>query len=379
MNRRGRNEGSIYQREDGRWVGSVSLGIVAGRRRRRVIYGTTKREVQSRLHELQAAVAKGQPVPTDRLTVERFLADWLAVAAPKLRPRTVESYASHVRVHIVPAIGAVPLAKLGPADVQRLLDSLTAGGLGAQTVAHVRATLRRALGQAERWGYVSRNVARLVDAPRIVQAQVNPLTVGEVRQLLEATREGRRYPLWVTAIATGLRSGELRGLRWSDVDLDAGLLQVCVQVASIDGVFVLVEPKTTRSRRSVPLPSIVVEALREHRRRQLQERLLAGSAWQGEGWGLVFPTLTGTPYNDHTLVRRLQADLAAAGIRRQRLHDLRHAAASLWLAQGVSPRVVMETLGHSTITVTMNTYSHVIPALQRDAADRMQEVLAGSA
>jgi len=322
MNRRGRNEGSIYQRDDGRWVGSVSLGVVAGRRRRRVVYGATKREVQSRLHALQATVATGLQVPTDRLTVARFLADWLETVRSKLRPRTVESYASHVRIHIAPAIGAVPLAKFGPADVQRLLDGLTRARLTAQTVAHVRATLRRALDQAERWGYVSRNVARLVDAPRIVRSQVDPLTAGEVRRLLEATRNGRRYPLLVTVTATGLRSGELRGLRWSDVDLDAGVLQVRVQVASIRRRLRACRAKTARSRRTVPLPSIGVDALREHRRRQLQERLLAGSAWRGDRWGLVFPTLAGTPYNDHTLVRRLQVDLAAAGIRRQRLHDL---------------------------------------------------------
>jgi integrase len=376
--RRGRGEGSIFERADGRLVGTVDLGWRGGKRVRRSVTGRTRAEVRDRLDALRRSLDGGLTPPPARLTVGRFLADWLEVAAPKLRPRTLESYASHVRLHIAPAIGAVPLSKLGPTDVQRLLDGLSAGGLSPQTVAHVRATLRRALGQAERWGQVSRNVAKLVDPPRIETVPVNPLTGPEVRTFLEASRTSRFYPLWVTAIATGLRSGELRGVRWADIDMDAGLLQVRGAIGRVDGHLELVEPKTARSRRTVPLPAIAVDALREHRRRQLTDRLLAGARWQGERWGdLVFPTVVGTPFHDSTLVHRFHVDLAAAGIRRQRLHDLRHAAASLMLAQGVSARVVMETLGHSTIAVTMNTYAHVLPAAQRDAADRMQEVLTG--
>lgn len=379
MTRRGRNEGSIYQREDGRWVGSASLGVIAGKRRRKVVYGSTKREVQSKLREVQDAAARGLPVVGDRLTVERFLAEWLEAARPGLRPRTAMSYASHVRLYIVPAIGGVPLAKLSPGEVQRMLGALQERGLSPQTVAHVRASLRRALGQAERWGYVSRNVARLVDPPKVERAPVDPLRADEVQAFLASVRDDRRYALYLTAIATGLRQGELLGLRWADVDLDAGMAHVTVALGRKDGRPALLPPKTTRSRRRVPLAPMVVEALREHRRRQLEDRLLAGSRWAGEAWGLVFPTTIGTPMSPADVTHAFQAALARSGVRRQRFHDLRHAAASLWLARGISPRVVMELLGHSTITTTMNVYSHVIPSLERDAADQMQEVLAGSA
>jgi len=189
-------------------------------------------------------------------------------------------------------------------------------------------------------------------------------------------RGHRLEALYTIAITVGLRQGEALGLRWQDVDLDAGSLRVRHSLQRIEGRLQLVEPKTERSRRTVSLPGVVVSALREHRVRQLQERLLAGSRWQESDY--VFTSTIGTPLDGVTVTHRFQETLRRLGMPHQRFHDLRHACASLLLAQGVSPRVVMETLGHSQISVTMNVYAHVIPALQRDAADRMDALLTRS-
>lgn len=384
MNRRGRNEGSIYQRRDGRWVGMLSV-TTGGRRRRRAVYGETKREAQTKLKTAQRAVDDGLTVTNERTTVATFLARWLRESVtPTVRPRTVDSYAQLVRLHLAPEIGQIRLSRLTPADVQALMNRKLAAGLSPRTVQYLHAILRRSLRQALRWGFVTRNVAILVDPPRVRHPEIHPLSPDQARALLVAARGDRLEALYTVAMAVGLRQGEALGLRWQDVDLETGTLNVRVALQRRGPGWDLVEPKTARSRRSIALPAVVVAALRAHRIRQLQEVLWAGSRWQGARPGvdlddqkpdLVFTSVIGTPLDGRNVTRRFQALLAAAGLPRQRYHDLRHLCATLLLAQGVHPRVVMETLGHSQIALTMNTYSHVIPALQRDAADQMDALL----
>ena len=377
---RGAGEGSIYRRADGRWVGAAHLGYVAGKRRRKVVYGKTRREVQEALtralrdHQVGLDVA-----PDEREPVATFLERWLREAArPSVRHSTYERYAGIVHQHLIPAVGSTRLTKLSPAHVQGLLNAKLAAGLSPRSVHHLRAVLRKALNQALRWGLVTRNVATLVDPPRVPRFELTPLDPDQARQLLEAIRGDRLEALYTVALAVGLRQGEALGLRWQDVDLDAGLLHVRHALQrNADGKLGLGEPKSRTSRRSIALPPPATAALREHRRRQLQERLLAADRWQG--YDLVFTSTVGTPSDGTAITKRFQRLLADAGLPRQRFHDLRHACASLLLAQGIHPRVVMEILGHSQISLTMNTYSHVIPALQRDAADRMGDLLAGGA
>ena len=199
------------------------------------------------------------------------------------------------------------------------------------------------------------------------------LTPEQARAFLEAASGDRLEALYTVALAVGLRQGEALGLRWDDVDLEAGTLTVRHALQRVGGRLRLVEPKTRLSLRNIALPPMVVAALRAHRSRQLQERLWAGSRWQEHDY--VFASTIGTPLDGTNVTHRLQAILLTAGLPRQRFHDLRHACASLLLALGVHPRVVMETLGHSQISLTMNTYGHVLPSLQRDAADRMDRLL----
>lgn len=375
MTRRDYGTGAMRELPDGRWQGRADLGRDAQGRRLRPTFTGTKREVQREIGKAIRDREAGMAAASGRLTVGAYLDQWMEQAAkPRLRPRTYAGYAAIVRKHLVPALGRVALAKLTAAQVQGVLNGLSAAGAAPQTVRNVHAVLRRALGQGVRWGMVGRNVATLVEVPQSRAYDVRALTVEDARAVLDAVRGDRLEPLVTVALATGVRQGEALALRWQDVDLDAAQLTVRHTLHRSGGAVVLAEPKTRRSRRAVTLPAFAVTALRRQRDWfQSQDRLLAAEAWQDGGY--VFTTRIGTPMHSGDVTRGLQRLLAAAELPRMRFHDLRHGAATLLLAQGVHPRVVMETLGHSTIAVTMNVYSHVVPALQRDAADLLDAAL----
>ncbi len=227
---------------------------------------------------------------------------------------------------------------------------------------------------AEKWGLVSRNVAKLVDPPRVPRHEIEPLTPEQARQLIEAAAEDRLRTLWVTALATGLRQGELLALRWEDIDLDAGTLTVKRSMQRLVGKgLVFDEPKSRAGRRGIMLPNGLREALRAHRTAQLEERLAAGSEWQEHG--LLFAQVNGRPIDPGSDWKSWKALLALASVRDARLHDARHTAATLLLQQGVPARVAMQILGHSQISLTLGTYSHVVPELAQEAADRIDRVL----
>lgn len=375
--RRPRGEGSVYLAGNGQWRARLYYTAPDGRLKRREARFKTQREAVAALSQWKRDLSDGLPVAPDRLTVEQFLRRWLQdVARPRLRPRTYERYAQLVRLHIVPALGGIRLAQLNAADVQRLINSMCESGSSARTVQFTRAVLRAALHQAERWQLVRRNVAALTDPPRVERPEVQPFSPEQARQLLAAARGDRLEALYVVALGLGLRQGEVLGLRWEDVDLERGTLSVRRQLQRTGGTLQLVPLKTERSRRTLPLPAFVLEALRRHRARQLEERLALGAAWQEHG--LVFATERGTPLEPRNVLRRYHTLLARAGLPRKRFHDLRHSAASLLLLQGVDLRVVMETLGHSQISLTANTYAHVAQALKREAAERMDALLGRS-
>ena len=376
MAKRGNQEGTIYRRQDGRWAAAVDLGWQGGQRKRKTLYGKTRREVHERLAEVLQTIRHGLPIPEDRLTVGNYLTQWLEdTAKATLRPRTYRSYEEIVRLHLAPPLGLISLSKLSPGDVQALLNSKLKTGLSPRRVQFIHAVLRRAVGQAEKWGLVSRNVVKLVDVPRVKRVKRIPYSPKEARVFIEAIRGDRLEALFYVALALGLRQGEALGLSWSDIDLEGQELEVRFALQKIDGEFRMVEPKSDTSRRPLALAAPVVAMLEAHRKRQIEERLQA-IEWQDTG--LVFTTPNGEPLSDGHVRKRFYNILSGAELRRQRFHDLRHACASLLLAQNVHPRVVMETLGHSTIALTMNTYSHVLPAAQREAADKMGDILEGT-
>jgi integrase len=372
--RRGHGEGSIWQRSDGRWEARIDLGYQGGKRRRKAFYGTTRREVSDQLKAALHTQQLGLPVAVQRQTLGQFLSKWLEDSVrPTVRPKTFDSYAQLVRLYIGPELGNIQLGKLSPQDIQHLLNKLLKSGLAPRTVQYCHAILKMALGRAYKWSLVPRNVAQLVDPPRSRRYEMRSLDPEEARTFLQTVRSDRLEALYSVAIALGLRQGEALGLRWEDVDIDKCTLKVRYALQRIDGKPQLVEPKTHKSRRTIFMPQVTVNALRAHRVRQLEERLVAGTRWKESG--LVFTSSIGTSLDPRNAFRLFQEALQRAGLPHIRFHDLRHTCASLLLAQGVHPRVVMETLGHSQISLTMDTYSHVIPALQRDAADRMDALL----
>jgi len=373
--KRGQNEGSIYQRQDGRWVSVLNLGWKNGKRDRRYYYGTTRREVQEKLTAALRDRQQGLPVPAEGLRVGTFLDRWLSdIVAPARQPSTYQQYASVVRLYLTPSLGRHSLAKLGPEHVQAMMRAQLAAGLSPRTVQGIRGTLRTALTSAMKWGLVARNVATLVDPPPSAHVERQTLTPTEARRLLDAAKGDRFEALYSVALALGLRQGEALGLHWSDIDFDGRTLRVRSALYRQKGRgLVLKEPKTSASRRTINLPEATVVALRAHRARQLQDRLLAGAEWRNTD--LVFTTLHGGPMDAGEIRERFYKLLGRAGLPHQRFHDLRHCCASLLLAQRVPTRVVMEILGHTQISTTMDLYSHVMPAARQEAADLMDRIL----
>jgi integrase len=252
--RRGRNEGTIRKRTDGRWEARVVVTDPTGRQVRRSLLGRDRGAVRDKLRDALRAEANGISMATDRLTVAAFLASWLESVEPTIRPRTLQSYEMIVRVHLAPGLGHLSLTRLAPQQVQTFLNAKATAGRSPRTVAIIRAVLRLALGQAEGWGLVSRNVAKLVAPPRVIRREIRPLDPEQARRFLDVVRGDRHEALYLIALGVGLRQGELLGLAWSDVDLEAGTLRVEHALQRVAGVLRLVEPKSATSHRIVALP-----------------------------------------------------------------------------------------------------------------------------
>jgi integrase len=382
--KRGQGEGTIHQRaSDGRWVGAVSLGYENGKLRRKYFYGTTREAVADKVNDALSSLKKGLPIVSERLTLGDFLDRWLNdCVKTSVRPKTYCSYSQIARLYLKPDLGHVSLAKLSPHQVQLFLNRRYVSGgedgkpLSARTIQYVRAVLRKALGQALKWGHVARNVALLADPPRARRPELQHFTAEQVVAFLKQIKGNRLEALYTVALAMGLREGEAFGLRWSDIDFDARILHVRVALQRLEGKAQLVETKTKESRRSLAVPDLIITGLRAHRVRQLKEKLEAGDKWQTwEGGPLVFTTPIGTPLDPSNVLKQFQSTLKVAGLPKLRFHDLRHSCATLLLAQGVSPRAIMEILGHTTITITMNSYTRVLTPTLRAAADSMDRLL----
>lgn len=372
--RRGNREGSIYQDTDGRWRAVVQVGFKDGRRIRKKFSGKTRGEVAEELKKALREQQLGLPMVPDRQTVGQFLQAWLEKSAkPRLRYKTYQSYEQLVRTHIGPTLGQTPLGKLSAQQIDGLLSSKLNAGLSARTVQYIHAVLRKALNEAVRWDLLPRNVASLVKSPKIQRKEIKPYSVEEARTLLCTVEGDRLEAVYTVAIACGLRQGEVLGLRWEDIDFERKLLYVRNQLQRLeDRKLHLVPLKTDESRRTVSLPGVCASALAAHRQQQEQERAMAGRRWTDTG--LVFTSTIGTGIDQRNLLKNYSGVIHAAGLRRIRFHDLRHTAASLLLAQGVSFQAVQRTLGHADIRTTLNIYGHLYPESQKEVASKMDEL-----
>ncbi len=358
--------GSVYHRKsDGRWVATISTGP-RGANRRVTRYAKTRTEARVLLDELRRLA---RPVEgSGRTTVGQYLRSWLDTAGRRsLKASTWRTYDVALRLHIDPAIGHIALARLTAEQVDTMLAGLELEPKGQR---NVLGFLGRVLDVAEQRGHVLRNAARLVDPPRAFRAE--PVTLGpaDARRIIAAVAGDRLEALWIAALGTGLRQGELLGLRWEDVDLEAATLTVTYSLVRTDGAYGLDEPKTARSRRFIALPAFVVAALREHRRRQLEERLAAGESTAD---GLVFVSPAGRPLNGGWVSHRWRAIATAAGVD-VTMHQLRHTNATILRDRGIPEDVRMSRLGHTT-TGMARRYGHATEAPDRAAAAALDEVL----
>ncbi len=371
--KRGNGEGTIHRRKNGGWCAQYSIYTEKGRKRK-TLYGKTRAEVGKRLASALSDREGGLTFDAGSLMLADYLDRWLEDSVrDSVKQRTFENYAYVVRLHLAPALGHVKLKALSPAHVQGLYRSKLISGLSRRTVQLIHTTLHKALKQAVRWGLVPRNVTEAVTSPRPTKKEIHPLIPREARTLLDAAKGERFEALYVLAVTAGLRRGELLGLRWTDVDLERGYVQVRQQLIRTEGGLIFTSPKGGRSR-SVRLTTSAVEDLESHLERQLDEKLRLAGLWKENG--LVFTTATGTPMDGDNLVKRsFKPLMSRARLPQIRFHDLRHTFATLLLSRGTHPKVVQEMLGHANISQTMDTYSHVLPDMQEGAVNEMERGL----
>jgi integrase len=330
------------------------------------------------LTEFLGRLRTGDYVDVGRKTVAEFLREWLAASAPALRPSTMAGYEHVLNTWVIPRIGHVRLAHLGPMHVSELHASLTSsgrvdgrGGLSPRSVIYAHRILNSALSDAVRWGLVPRNVAALVRPPRLVTREMKVWSAADARRFLDSVADERLYAMWLLFVMTGMRRGEVLGLRWQDVDLANRRLAVRQTLVEVAYKTHFSEPKTKRSRRSVSLDPVTCEVLACHRERHRSERLLDDES------ELVFTSADGRPLQPQNVSQSFVNTIRRLGLPMIRLHDLRHTSASLALAAGIHPKVVSERLGHSSIAITLDTYSHVVPGLQEAAASTLASLVLG--
>lgn len=313
-----------------------------------------------------------------KITVDEYLDKWFEVSAkPRLKHRTYEDYIEYMKRYIRPTIGKKQLSKIKPLDIQAVYSGMLEKGLSPRTVRYAHAILSSALKQAVKWQILAINLASMADLPQNHRKEMKALSPEEAQRFLSAAKDDRWYVIFSLAITTGMRPEEYLGLQWKDIDFSKAT--ATVQRALVwnrnGGGWSLQEPKTSKSRRTIPLPTSVLNELKIHRKGQLEERLSLGQAYQNNDF--VFATEIGTPILTSNLTRRhYKPILKKAELSEKiRLYDLRHSCATLLLSAGISPKVIAERLGHSTIVLTLDTYSHVLPSMQEDATNELEQLL----
>ena len=373
MARRKHDEGSVFQRKEGRYVAQVRLEN--GKKKQR--YFKTAKEANTALRKMLHEKEQGTLPTGPQQLLKTYLDQWLEqVHKPTIRIGSFNAYRIMLDKHIIPALGHIPLQRLSPQHVQGFYASKLSEGLSLRRVRGLHSVLHSALDNAVKWNLVGRNVCDLVSPPVPKRHEIQPLTPEQAQHLLEAAREHKLETLLTLALATGMRRGELLGLRWQDIDFEAGCLHVRRSVGRI-GKFGLIEsePKTQRSRRKIMLPAFVVAALKHHQQQQRAMRQEASSEWQDKD--IVFCGKNGKYFDLTSLDYHFKRLLKSAGLPNIRFHDLRHSAATILLSMGVHPKVVQELLGHSNISMTLDIYSHVLPSIHQEAMSKLDDLFGG--
>lgn len=362
--RRGRGEGSVFRRADGYWVANVSAGFNAdGKRRRRTVYGKTKKEVQDKL---RAMGLSGSSIDAVSMTLETLLVRWLDSKETTVAPNTHANYKWLVEKQVKPRMGRMRLSSIAPLHVEAFYNEMAKDGASPRMRQLAGIVLSNALTYAVRMKLIPHNPAREIPKPRSVRRELFCWTAEQAAKFLEATEGDRLHGLYVLALATGMRQGELFGLHWTDVDFEGGYLVVRRSLENRAGAMRLKEPKTGKGRR-IDLPAFALDALNAHRQQSLAEGTLSDAVFVAPDGNYLQPS--------NMRQRSFDKAIERAGVPKIRFHDLRHTHATLLLAAGENVKVVSERLGHSTVKMTLEVYAHVLPGMQKQAADRMQKLL----
>jgi integrase len=365
--RRGNNEGSIYQRKDGLWCGQVSIG---GRRLTK--YGKTQKEVREWIKETLAKIDGGLTYEGTKITLERFVELWLGGKELARRPKTVLQYRQITTQHILPILGKMRLQEIRPVHIKQLYMLKKNEGRGDRTVQMIHTTLHNVLKHAVREGILGRNPVEAVERPKVEQAEMLTLNEEQARQFLITATGSMFEAVYYLALTTGMREGELLGLKWSDLDWNKGVLFVQRQLQQIEGQgYVLVPPKTKAGRRHIKVGLGTLKQLEAHRERQALERAAAGERWQEND--LIFPTTIGTLLDYKRVTSEFKRILKRAGLPDLRFHDLRHTSISSLLEMGMSINTVQRRAGHTKASTTVDIYGHSSVRSQEDAAEKIEE------
>jgi len=370
--------GSIIKRYKGSYTIVLNLGTdpQTGKRKQQwVSVKGTRKDAEKKLAELLHQLDMGTFMKPSKTTLAEYLERWLKdYAKPNLSPRGFERYQGIIAKYIIPQLGNIPLTQLRPEHLQKHYTACQNYGLSARTVRYHHAVLHVALKTAVKWGLLSRNPADAVDSPRARHNEMKTWNEQEINRFLEAANDSPYYTLFYTALFTAMRRSELLGLKWSDVDFILSQIQVNRGLHQLkDGSYIFTEPKSAKSRRTIALPPSAILLLKEYREKQELERAMLARALTDDD--LVFSTPEGKPLRPNTITRAWEVLAARCGLPVIRLHDARHTHASIMLKQGIHPKIVQERLGHSSIQITLDTYSHVAPGLQEAAAKHFDEML----
>lgn len=369
--KRGHHEGGLYQRKDGKWCGAISLGQdSSGRRRRKVFVRDTKAEAKDAMQKEQLRIAGGGSIDPSNATLGLFMEEWLEkIVKHTTQPNTYRAYEISARVHVLGTrLAKMKLRAITPLIIQAFYAELADNGISGRVREGVHLVLSMALDVAQKQGHIVANPCAVVDKPRREKREMKVWDQTQAIAFMNEARQDRLWALYALAISTGISEGELFGLKWTDIDLDAKTVSVQRSLVEIAGKITEGPPKTKNRLRRIDLPELAVEALKKHRRLMLAEGNAAAT--------YVFCDTEGGPLRKSNMTRRsFYRLIEQAGVTRIRFHDLRHTCATLLLKEGVHPKVVQERLGHANISVTLDIYSHVLPGMQRDASDRIDGVL----
>ena len=368
MSKRASGEGSVFKRGK-RWVGQVGSG-----QNRETGYFATQREANAWRRQMVEQRCQGLLFADSKVQLSKFLDEWLVVAKTSVRPNTYNQYAQIVHQHINPSLGKILLKELRPDHVQSLYTQKLKDGVSPRTTRMIHAVIHRALNHALKLGLVVRNVSDSVTRSKVPRKEMRTLDDYQVRLLIQVADSHQVGMIFWLAVTTGLRKGELLGLKWSDLDWKTRRIHIQRQVQRRNGEgLVFCEPKSASGRRVIVLGQSTIDKLREYKTEQQKGQILAGEKWQN--YDLIFTSPIGTPLDPSNVLKVYKSCLKEAQLPEIRFHDLRHTAATLMLQQGINPKIVQERLGHSDISLTLNTYSHVLPHMQEEAAEKMDELL----